>query len=174
MVQPDNAEALLEAVAGGDRLAFRKLYSMTSPRLFAICLRMLKTRDAAEDCLQDAFFRIWQKAHLFDRNKGAAMAWMTTVTRRCSLDRIGQRQLVSTSLEELDESLLRIECHGDADALSLRQCLRQLDDKATRPILMAFHYGLTYEEIAQREGVPVGTIKSRISRGLDQLKELMR
>ena len=173
MVQPVEAEALLEAVANGDRPAFRQLYSLAAPRLFAVCLRMLKARDAAEDCLQDAFFRIWQKAHLFDRAKGAAMAWMTTVTRRCCLDRLSERKLVSASIEELNENFLRIEGHGDSDAMTVQQCLKRLDDKASRPILLAFHYGLSYEEIAAREGVPVGTIKSRISRGLAQLKELM-
>ena len=169
-------ETLLVAVATGNREAFGTLYANVAPGLFSICLRMLRSREQAEDCLQDAFFRIWQKSHLFDPNKGAAFAWMSTVVRRCALDRIARsgRTKGDQTLDEVDEKFLALDEGTNKEAaMSLRHVLQQLDERARRTILLAYHFGLTYEEIAMRENVPVGTIKSRVSRGLAQLKELM-
>jgi RNA polymerase sigma-70 factor, ECF subfamily len=67
---------LLEAVASGDRKAFRTLYDKSAPVLFAICVRLMRDRDLAQDVLQESMIRIWRKAHLFDASKGNAMAWM--------------------------------------------------------------------------------------------------
>ncbi len=79
---------LLEAVASGDRSAFRALYDKSGPILFAICMRLMRDRELAQDALQEAMTRIWQKAHLFDASKGNAIAWMAVVTRNCALSRI--------------------------------------------------------------------------------------
>jgi RNA polymerase sigma-70 factor, ECF subfamily len=80
--------ALLEAVASGDRKAFRTLYDKSAPVLFAICVRLMRDRDLAQDTFQEAMTRIWRKAHLFDASKGNAMAWMAVVTRNCALGRL--------------------------------------------------------------------------------------
>lgn len=164
----------LEAVAGGDREAFRLLYAIAAPRIFAICLRLMRTRDAAQDVAQDAFLRIWQKAYLFDRSKGDAMTWMAILARRCALDRLASSSAKLMNGEELDESLARIDDTVDVtDRLGLERCLSQLDEASRRPVMLAFLYGMQYEEIAAREGIPVGTVKSRVFRALCQLKECM-
>jgi RNA polymerase sigma-70 factor (ECF subfamily) len=99
-------EDFLVAVAGGDRAAFRQLYDATSPVLFSICLRMMRDRDGARDALQDVFFRIWQKAYLYDRSKGSAFAWMITLTRRSVLDRLATSRHAMLSLDDVDEEML--------------------------------------------------------------------
>ena len=169
-------EELLTAVASGDRGAFRQLYDATSARLFPICLKMLRDRDAAKDVFQDAFFRIWQKAYLFDRSKGSALAWMATITRRCTLARLSETARRTVSIDDLDveqvanaASLLG----GTLESVMLRQCLKQLDAKYSEVILLAYFYGLTHEELAANLNIPLGTAKSRLSRGLAQLYKLM-
>jgi RNA polymerase sigma-70 factor (ECF subfamily) len=84
--------SLLDAVASGDRKAFRALYDKSAPVLFAICVRLMRDRELAEDVLQEALTRIWRTAHLFDATKGNAMAWMAVITRNCALSRSPPRR----------------------------------------------------------------------------------
>src|ERR1700731_4291000 len=91
---------LLNAVASGDRKAFRTLYDKSAPVLFAICVRLMRDRDVAQDVLQEAMTRIWRKAHLFDASKGNAMAWMAVVTRNCALSQMAAAPPPSSSLDE--------------------------------------------------------------------------
>lgn len=172
----DEAEDLLAAVGLGDREAFRRLYETSAATLFPICLRILRNRDAAADALQDAFFRIWQKAYLYDRAKGTAFAWMAMVTRRCTLDRLSPKDRALLPIEDVSEETLNAALGVDqAPAVGgvLSRCLKLLDPKFRDPILMAYYYGLTHEELAEKIGSPLGTVKSWINRGLAQLKECM-
>lgn len=176
-VAPDTVDDLLVAVASGDRGAFRRLYAAASPFLFPICLKILRNRDAAGDAFQDAFFRIWQKAYLFDPAKGSAMAWMATLTRRAVFDRIEKSGSRDVPIDDLSEDVLHagLEHLSDAaqPASALSRCLGLLDEKYARPILMAYFYGLTHEELSDKMKAPLGTVKSWINRGLSQLKECM-
>ena len=170
-------EDLLLAVAGGNREAFRLLYDGTAPSLFPICVRMLRDRDVANEVFQDAFFRIWQKAHLYDPAKGSALAWMVTITRRCVLDRLSKSRANMVSLDDVDEELISTAASrlgaGSFESVRLKNCLEQLDERQSRPILMAFFHGLTHAELAVKLGVPLGTAKSWIKRGLARLQDCM-
>ncbi len=170
-------EDLLVAVAGGNRESFRQLYDATSPTLFPICLRMLRDREAAKEAFQDAFFRIWQKAYLYDPAKGSALAWMVTVTRRCVLDRLAQSRGDMVSFDEIDETLIAEASArlgtASIEGVGLKRCLDQLDEKHSRAILMAYVYGLTHEELAAKLNVPLGTAKSWVTRGLARLQDCM-
>lgn len=174
----DNAHLaqLLEDVASGKRDEFNHLYRITSGRLFAIALKMTRQRELAEEVLQDAYLKIWHKARLFDRQQGSAMGWLITVLRRTALDRI---RLVSSSasmveissdafdLEDVTQSL-----HRDTGD-DVRDCVQRLEDRHRRVILLAFYSGLTHEEMARHLGVPLGTVKSWVRRGLARLKSCL-
>jgi RNA polymerase sigma-70 factor, ECF subfamily len=173
----ESNEDMLVAVAAGNRDAFRRLYDATSSAIFPICLRMLRNRDSAKEACQDAFFRIWQKAHLYDPEKGSALAWMVTVTRRCVLDRLATTRSDVVSLDEIDESVIagapaRLEA-ASVEGAGLKRCLEQLDEKHSRAVLMAYFYGLTHEELAAKLDVPLGTAKSWVTRGLARLQDCM-
>ena len=89
MIDPINdLSDLLARVALRDRDAFRTLYEKVSPRLFAICLKLLKDRREAEDALQEVFVRIWHNADRFTPDRGSAMAWLNAVTRNHAIDRL--------------------------------------------------------------------------------------
>jgi RNA polymerase sigma-70 factor (ECF subfamily) len=87
----ESLDALLARTASGDKLAFRALYDRTSGRLFAICLRIARNRTLAEDFLQEAFARVWERAPQFDRQRGSALAWMIALTRHHAIDVIRMR-----------------------------------------------------------------------------------
>ena len=122
---------LLDAVASGDCKAFRTLYDKSAPVLFAICVRLMRDRDLAQDVLQEAMTRIWRKAHLFDDSKGNAMAWMAVVTRNCALSQMAAAPPPSFSLDEAG-LLAAVEARSSDDPVivaDVRRCLKKLNEK---------------------------------------------
>ncbi|WFU16503.1 sigma-70 family RNA polymerase sigma factor [Bradyrhizobium sp. CB3481] len=163
---------LLRSVAQGDRAAFRAVYEQAGPTLFGICSRILRDRAAAEDAFQEAMLRIWQKSYLYDPAKGAALNWMVTVARRVVLDRLPARR--SSPVALTDESVasaidaLSRQSPGDPSlAPDLRKCLGLLEQNYRQSVLLAYYYGLSYEELAAHSAVPVGTVKTWIHRAVE-------
>jgi len=166
-------EDLLEAVAAGNRAAFRKLYDDFGPTLYGICVRLMRDRELARDALQEAMLRIWQKARLFDRSKGRAIAWMITLTRRHALDRIAANPPSAASLA--DNSVMAI-VEGMARpsdptaAADIWRCLPGLEEKFRKSILLTYYYGLSYAEVSERLAAPIGSVKTWIHRGVALLR----
>ena len=174
---PDLAR-LLGAVAAGDRGALRRVYEAQQKRLFGVANAILRDREAAADALQDAFLRISQRAGQFDPARGAAAAWLAGVVRHAALDQARRRgrELPSDDPALGDsavapEALERVA--ADADGRRLRECLRGLEEKNRKGILLAFVHGLSHSQVADRLGLPLGTVKAWIRRGLLQLRDCM-
>jgi len=169
----------LVRVSYGDRAAFADLYARVSPRLFGICLRMLPTRQEAEETLQDVFLTVWHKAAQFDPARGSALTWLGTIARNRSLDRLRASRGRADDPIELDEDIpdtapLAEDILLDRDdARRVHQCLGTLDPGDQRLIRTAFFDGASYAELATRSDRPLGTIKSRIRRALIRLKECL-
>ena len=172
-----SADALLASVGRGDRQAFRRLYYTTSPKLYGICLGMLREREHADEAFQDAFVRIWERAAQYDPKKGAAIVWMATVTRRCVIDRMRFRVTSTLSLDDIDPdgALLAAAPLASAGGANrdLKRCLERLKQDQAKTILLVFVYGLTHEELATTMSRSLGTVKSWIRRGLADLKNCM-
>ncbi len=167
---------ILIAAAKGDRSSFARLYKLASPMMFAIALRTLRERDLAEEVLQDAFIVIWSKASQFDPDRGQAMAWMITIIRRKAIDTLrakGRRPKTGASLEDLAEVLPDPAAGKHPSASALEQCLERLKEQQQQAIRLAYYYGLTHEELADRMKSPLGTTKSWVRRGLMQIKECL-
>lgn len=166
---------VLKSVAQGDRVAFRRLYAAAGPVLLGICSRILRDRDAAQDAFQEAMLRIWQKSYLFDPTKGSAMSWMTTVARNVVLDRLPDRRSGVVSLADDNVAALVEQLSGRRPgepglAPDLRKCLGLLEQNYRRCVILAYHYGLSYEELAEQSAVPLGTIKTWIHRAVEKLQ----
>lgn len=163
----------LERVSGGDRVAFRELYRAAGPRLFSICRRLMRDHEAAQDTLQEVMVRIWEKSPLFDRARGDAMGWMVTVARHVVFNRLAAQPAGMLSLDSGDlasvMSALSIE-DDPAVRPDLLRCLGKLNEEHRRAVVLAYHYGLTYDELAERAGVPLGTMKTWIHRAIGQLQ----
>lgn len=165
------------ALAQGKRDALRTVYDMTSAKLFGTILRVVRSRERAEDLLQDAYVKIWRKAAMFDRSKGTPMTWMCTIARNTALNDLRR---VSRSSEISDDTLPEVEdadlqpaddwlCARE-DSLALKDCLDQLQVDHRRSVVQAYFEGYTQSELADRRAVPLGTMKSWIRRGLAGLK----
>jgi RNA polymerase sigma-70 factor (ECF subfamily) len=173
-VEPPSSRAdeyadLLVATASGDRVAFRALHDRVGLMLFRICIRLSRDRELANDALQEALVRIWQKAHLFDASKGTALGWMVTVARNCVFNMIDQRVHVPLD-EELIETLEQPGIPDAGAATDIARCLGALSEKYRECVLLAYHFGLSYEELADRMAAPVNTVKTWIHRSVRQLR----
>lgn len=171
----ESLDAMLLQVAEGDRIAFARLYRLTSSKLFGICLRVLRDHGAAEEVLQDVYTTVWRQAETFDPLRAGAMTWMTTLARNRSIDRLRQRRDVP--LEEEAEGWVVDTSPTPADhaeqsqeRLRLSACISQLTAPHAQAIREAFYSGATYSELAERANVPLGTMKSWIRRSLILLK----
>ena len=176
LTREELAEAL-EKSARGDRAAFRRVYDATSAKLFGVALRILHDRQAAEDVLQEAYVTIWNKASTFDATRASPITWLATITRNRSIDRLRATGSRPTG-RPLDEATEISDDTPNAEAMletrqeagRLNACLDELESRAHAAIRTAFFEGETYEVLAQRAGVPLGTMKSWIRRGLQKLK----
>lgn len=169
----DDLEDKLELVAAGDRVAFRAIYKAAGPRLLSICKRFMRDTEAANDALQEVMFRIWEKSPLFDRSKGDAMAWMSTLARNVLINRLPDKQAMTLSLhgEEIAAIVDALAINRDPSlGPDLYRCLSTLKEEYRQCVILAYHYGLSYEELATLRAVPVGTIKTWIHRAVGQLQ----
>lgn len=176
LTREELAAALIQA-GRGDRSAFRRVYDATSAKLFGVCLRILGDRQAAEDVLQDAYVTVWRKAASFDATRASPITWLATIARNRSIDRL-RSAAVRPAGRPLDEAAeIRDEApaadavvQAGQEATRLYGCLETLEDRSRAAIRTAFFEGETYETLAERFGVPLGTMKSWIRRGLQKLK----
>lgn len=173
----DRLAHLLAEVSRGDRAAFRSLYDATSPKLFAIVLRMLRDEGRAEDVLQDSFVSVWKNAGTYDVRRAAPMTWMITIVRNRALDELRRHDASTIELDEDLEATLVSDAVqpvdavvGLVDAVALKRCLNQLEGGQRQAIAFAYFQGLTHSELAATMRVPMGTVKTWIRRGVDKLR----
>lgn len=171
----EDLDALLVRVAEGDRDAFTQFYKATSPKVYAMLIRVMRDRDAAQDVLQQAYVAIWKKAASFKPARGPAMAWTVVVARNKALDAMR----VVTSKNEtvmIDETLPDDStCTEDlAEATLLRrrltEALASLPEDMAKAVRLSTEYGFTSQEIADQFGLPHNTVKSWVRRGLKRLR----
>lgn len=168
-------EDLLARVALGDKIAFDAIYERTCAKLFGVCLRILNDREDAEDAVHECYINVWRRAEQYARSKASPIAWMCAIARNASIDRLRKRRESTTDLDEAFELADDRPSPQDAAVFASNQralmaCLEELEDPKATAVRTAFLSGHTYAELAEAMGTPLGTVKSWIHRGLQQLK----
>ena len=170
---------LLGRVACGDQSAFRRLYDTMSPRIYGLCMRLLRRQDLAEEVLQDTFMRIWHHAGEYHAERGTPAGWMLTVARYRALDVLRRRRFEIpmdhdslTTLADQQIPLTQLQT-DDAIFLALQGCLDEISPQQRDSILQAFYHGLSHEQLARSMDAPLGTVKSWVRRGLSSLKRCL-
>ena len=172
----DDLTELLAQIAAGDRAAFRRLYDLQAPRLYAVALRVTRQGPLASDAVHDAFLQVWRNAGRFVATRGAPEAWLLSLVRYRALDitRRRGREMPQDDLdlpEAVDEAPDPLEqLASSRDAAALHACLRQLEAERRKLVLLAFVDGLSHSEVAERVNMPLGTVKSWIRRSLQSLR----
>ena len=166
--------ALLLAIAGQDREAFRQLYDRYAGRLLAYVQAMGRGRLPVDDLLQEIFVAVWRKAGQYRPELGTPEAWLFTITRNKVFDiwRAGP-PVVGNEATDLETVMDTTENPDPALVATIHQALAKLPEDQRRPLVLAYFGGFTYEEAARRLAVPVGTLKSRIRAALGQLRALL-
>lgn len=176
--------ALLNRVALADQAALKELYDMTSSRLYGVAVRVVTNREWAEDVLQEAFLNIWRIAGDYKASLSPPIAWMGLVVRSRGLDFLRRRTSDrADTAQELDD-LISDTVAGDSpnpidttqaseQANALHQCLSALDNKQREVISLAYMRDLSHAELANQLKLPLGTVKTWIRRGLEQLRGCM-
>jgi RNA polymerase sigma-70 factor (ECF subfamily) len=175
---PDNKQLAdyLDRIAEGDRARFEALYRLTASRLWAVVRRMVVQTQPAEDVLQETYLTIWRKAHLFDRTAGDALGWMTTIARHRAIAWLRQpgnatrKAITGTTLDGDEETAAEGAPEG---SVLFKELMDKLTSEQRESLLLVYLHGMTQEEVSIALDVPLGTIKSRVRRGLIALKDLL-
>ena len=182
-MQPDSGQTadveLLKAVARGDEQALAQIYDNYRVILFGLLVRILNSREEAEDVLQEVFLQVWRRARDFDETRGKPFTWLVTLARSRAIDRLrslGARDRVAqASVREAAEEVsdaARDTFRSEQRAL-VTSALSQLPEEQKRPLVLAYFDGLTQSEIAAKVGAPLGTVKTRMRAGMIKLRELL-
>jgi len=176
--------ALIDRVAARDELALKVLYDQCSGKLYGLALRVVRNSEWAEDALQDTFLQIWRTAPDYRASLSPPMAWLGLIVRSRSLDLLRRRKAEREHLtDEFDEAMADT-LEGDSpnpldtslasqQAWALHQCLGKLENKQREVVSLAYLRDLSHGELAQQLKLPLGTVKTWIRRGLDQLRSCM-
>lgn len=180
--QPDD-QALIALIARQDRRAFEALYDRYAGQAFGVAMRMMQDRAAAEDVLQEAFCRVWQRAGQFDTGNDSAnvRAWLLTIVHRLAID-AQRNHKPHVEIDAHDDAEWDIEDH-EADVCEhafskmssdqVRAALVRLSDKHRKVLELSYFWGKTHREIAEQLGQPLGTVHSWVKQGMAELKALL-
>ena len=164
--------------------AFRRLYDLSSSRLYGVALRVTGNREWAEDVLQDAYLYIWRVADHYRAALSPPLAWMGVIVRSRALDflrrrnaeRIDIAQSIDGTIGETlaDESASPMDtAQASEQAWALHECLRKLEAKQREVVSLAYLRDLSHGELADQLKLPLGTVKTWIRRGIEQLRGCM-
>jgi RNA polymerase sigma-70 factor (ECF subfamily) len=170
-------EFLLAGYAASDPAATSAFVDRFQRRVYGLAVTIVGERNAAEDVAQEALVRAWRHADAFDARRGRVASWLLTITRNAAIDALRVRRPVAVDADHLlaDMPAAATRDPGDVVALhgdvaDLQAALRSLPTEQQRAVVMAGIWGLTGREIAEREGIPLGTAKTRIRAGMQRLR----
>ncbi|HEX9932982.1 MAG TPA: sigma-70 family RNA polymerase sigma factor [Allosphingosinicella sp.] len=179
----EERERLAEAlgrVSGGSEAALQEVYRRTSAKLFGLILRILDDRGEAEDALQEVYVSVWRRAGSFDPSRASPITWLAALARNRAIDRLRASgrprpaepiEAASGISDDGPDALAGLE--ASEDRARLMGCVDELEDRQSGAIRDAFFGGFSYPELAERGGVPLGTMKSWVRRGLLKLRECL-
>jgi RNA polymerase sigma-70 factor (ECF subfamily) len=165
--------AALARISGGELAALEELYDRYKTMAYSIAYRITNDATLAEDVVQDAFLGAWRNAARYVEGRGSVKTWLLSIVHHRAIDAIRRRRPTS-ELPEIDAGLpdaLTLpdvwgEVSAGLDAEAVRQALVELSDVQREALELAYFGGLTQQEIAERTGTPLGTVKSRMRLGL--------
>jgi RNA polymerase sigma-70 factor, ECF subfamily len=177
-------EALLARIEAGDNSALELLYERYASAVYGLALRMLGASQAAEEVVQDTFWRVWRRSATFQPGRGQVAPWLLGIAHNLCIDELRRRRARGQMVFDTDEQPVLRDRPDAGLAVDeevwvrerrqvIVQALGQLPPEQRRVIELAFFSGLSQREIAEQTGDPLGTIKTRVRLGLRKLKELL-
>ena len=164
----------MEGLLAGDDAAIRALYARFSRPVYTMGLRLLGSREAAEELTQDVFVTAWRKAARFDPQRGRLSTWLMTIAHNLAVDRLRRETGVTRPHLVLVDEVPELEWVDEEEPLIERdaaiRALESLSDAEKRLLARAYFGGLTAREIAEADGIPLGTVKTRLRTALIKVR----
>ncbi|UVT15371.1 MAG: sigma-70 family RNA polymerase sigma factor [Nitrospira sp.] len=180
-IQDQELAQLIALTAQGDQSALATFYDRTSPQVFGLVVKILNNREAAEEVTLDVYTQVWRQAHTYDRTRGAPGAWLMMVARTRAIDRFRAGAVEHGRVESLDaveffasdDETPEQDVEGQERRRYVQQALALLNEEQRQAIALAYFYGLSQSEIAEKLQLPLGTVKTRIRLGMIKLREAL-
>ena len=171
---PESERALVQGLLAGDEDAVRVVYGRFARPVFSLGLRMLGSPEAAEELTQDVFVSVWRKAGRFDESRGRLSTWLMTVAHNLAVDRLrhdrGSHRASLVLVEEMPEPVVEGDEEAVVDRDAARRALASLSEMEDKLLRLAYFEGWTAREIAEADGIPLGTVKTRLRAALMKLR----
>jgi RNA polymerase sigma-70 factor (ECF subfamily) len=171
-------EDLMQLVRKGDSAAFEVVYERHATAAFSLAYRMVGTRNAAEDVVQESFLSLWRSGARYDRARGSVRTWVLGIVHNRAIDALrrsivhDRRRASDEGIEERFEARERtdVEAARNDEAREVRAALRALPAEQSKVIELAYFGGFSQSEIAQMLETPIGTVKGRMRLGLEKMR----
>lgn len=174
-------DQLLAAVRQKNRRAFEEFYDATVQRIYGLALRITRQHETAEEVVSDVYLQVWRQVERYDASRGNVMAWLTVLCRSRALDAMRRNKPAAThettskevvpdipEAEHPQNLLIAIE-----EQTALHNALLKLSEQQRQLLALAYFRGYSHHQLAQFTGLPVGTVKTRLRRTLQTLRELL-
>jgi len=167
-------------VAAREDVALAVLYDRFSSSVLGLAYKMLSDRAAAEEVLQETFWKAWQKAGQYQAERGSVQSWLFAIAHNACIDELRRRRLEHTLIDEQQVERNRpeapdldVQVAWGIERRQVREALQDLPSEQRQVIELAFFGGLTRQEIAAKVGIPLGTVHTRARLGLQKLKQAL-
>ena len=169
----------MEGIRRRDSKSLSRLYDRYGRQVYALALRMVRNPGVAEDLVQETFLRVWNRAHLFQSERGSPAGWILAIARRLAIDYLrsaeGKVSVGGVDPELAEGSPLWRDWEADVldatFARRIREAFTKLDENQRMVLELAYFEGLTQSEMAERTRQPLGTVKTWVRRGLQALRK---
>ncbi|MCB0585075.1 MAG: RNA polymerase sigma factor [Phaeodactylibacter sp.] len=169
---------ILQLLQERDQRAITLLYEYYSPALYNIILQLVRVETVAEEVLQDAFLKIWEKAEQYDPQKGRLFTWMARICRNLAIDTLRSGQFKRGNKTDTlpdsvyhDENLTQQPEETDP---GLRRIVSKMDEQSRKVIDLLFFQDYTQSEASEHLGIPLGTVKSRSRKAIQDLRAILK
>jgi RNA polymerase sigma-70 factor (ECF subfamily) len=174
-LSPDQEQALMQQLLAGDERAIRILYGRFARPVYTLGYRLLGSAEAAEELAQDVFLAAWRKGSRFDATRGRLSTWLMAIAHNLAVDRLrherGAGRPILVLVDELPEGNPTEEEDMLVERETARQALAELSPTERRLLSLAYLQGWTAREIAEADGIPLGTVKTRLRTSLIKLRK---
>ncbi len=181
LIQEQEWGQLITQTAQGDQAALATFYDRTSPQVFGLIYKILNNREAAEEVTLDVYTQVWRQAHTYDAARGTPGAWLMTLARTRAIDQFRSGATEHGRMESLDAVELfasdgetpEQDVENQERRRYVQQALAALTPEQRQAVALAYFYGMSQSEIAERLQLPLGTVKTRIRLGMIKLREAL-
>ncbi len=167
---------ILEGLRQRDQAALAAAFDAYGAAVYGVVLRIVGEQTIAEELTQDVFLKLWKKWDQFDSERGKLLSWLLQIARNTAIDHVRKKSFRDRAkTDPVDFNVSTIEHPSEemaVDAIGLKEIVNALDSKSRTVLELAYFKGMTQTEIEQHLGLPLGTVKTRLRKALNELRKI--